>query len=69
MAGGTFDDFEIGLGLHQGSALSLLLFITVMKEALKNCRVGDPWELLYADDLIITAETKEEVMKRFQEWR
>ena len=26
-----------------------LLFIVVMEEATNECRVGNPWELLYAD--------------------
>ena len=62
-------DFGIELGVHQGSVLSPLLFIVVMEEATKECRVGDPWELLYADDLIVTAESREGVEALFEEWR
>ncbi|KAG0711131.1 hypothetical protein GWK47_021274 [Chionoecetes opilio] len=40
-----------------------------MEEATKECRTGDPWELLYADDLVLTAETKEEVERRFIDWK
>ena len=43
-------------GVQQGSALSPLLFITVMEEATKLARGDGPWELLYADDLVLTAE-------------
>ena len=45
------------MGVHQGSVLSPLLFIEVMKEPRKECRVGNLWELLYADDLVLTAES------------
>ena len=28
-----------------------------------------PWELLYADDLAVIAETEEELIKRLNEWK
>ena len=65
VAGETSDSFEIGVGVHQESVLSLLLFILVMEEATRECRVGGLWELLYADDLALTAETQEEVELMF----
>ena len=37
----TSVDFGIEVGVHQGSVLSPLLFIVVMEEATKECRVGD----------------------------
>ena len=49
---GTSGEFDIGVGVHQGSVLSPLLFIIVMDEATKNVRTGTPWELAYADDLV-----------------
>ena len=66
---GVSEGFEIGVGVHQGSALSPLLFITVMEEATKEAREGGPWELLYADDLVLTAETEEEVKEMFVRWK
>ena len=41
----------------------------VMEEATRECRVGGLWELLYADDLALTAETQEEVELMFGERR
>jgi len=32
-------------------------------------RVALPWELLYADDLAVIAETEEEMIKRLNEWK
>ena len=55
--------------MHQGSVLSPLQFILVMEEATRECRVGGLWELLYADDLALTAETQDEVELIFREWR
>ena len=34
---GTSKKFEIKVGVHQGSALSPLLFILVVEEATKEC--------------------------------
>ena len=69
VAGETSDSFGIGVGVHQGSALSLLLFILVMEEARRECRVLGLWELLYADDLALTAETLGELELMFGELR
>ena len=66
---GVSANLEIRVGVHQGSALSPLLFITVMEEATKEGRVGSPWELLYADDLVLTAETRREVEAKFERWK
>ena len=55
-AGGPSDAFEISVGVHQVSALSPVLFNFVMEEATKECRRGVPWDMLYADDLVLTAE-------------
>ena len=68
-AGDMSSKFPIGVGVHQGSALSPLLFKLVMEETTKECRRGDPWELLYADDLVLTADTKEGVEAIFNEWQ
>jgi hypothetical protein len=69
VAGVTSESFEIRVGVHQGSALSHVLFILVLEEATKLCRRGDPWDLLYADDLVLTAETREEVEVMFSDWK
>ena len=76
VAGETSFDFGIEMGVHQGSVLSPLLFIVVMEEATKECRVGNPWKLLYADDPVLTADdpvltakSREGVEALFGEWR
>ena len=55
--------------MHQGSALSALLFVIVMEALSREFRVALPWELLYADDLAVIAETEEELIKRLNEWK
>ena len=64
-AGGLSDAFSISVGVHQGSELRPLVFNLVIQEATKECHKGVPWDMLYADDQIITEESKEEVEQRF----
>jgi len=60
--------FEVKVGMHQGSALSPLLFVIVMEAISREFRVALPWELLCADDLVVIAETEEELIKRLN-WK
>jgi len=55
--------------MHQGSALSLLLFVIVMEAISRESRVALPWELLYAGDMAVIAETEKELIKRLNEWK
>ena len=55
--------------MHQGSGLSPLLFVIVMEAISREFRVALPWELLYADNLAVIAETEEELIKRLNEWK
>ena len=52
---GSSEEFEVNVEVHQGSVFSLLLFVAVMVVTCK-VREGLPWELLYADDLVLVAE-------------
>ena len=69
MKGGESDGFEVKVGVHQGSVLSPLLFIIVMEALSNEFRVGLPWELLYADDLCLLAETEEDLMVKIKRWK
>ena len=66
---GNSKSFEVKVGMHQGSALSSLLFVIIMEAMSREFRVALPWELLYADDLAVIAETEEELIKRLNEWK
>jgi len=61
---GNSNSFEIKVGMHQGAPLSPLLFVIVMEALAREFRVTLPWELLYADDLVVIAETEDDLIKR-----
>ena len=63
------DSFNVNVGVHQGSALSPLLFIIVLETLSQELRTGCSWELLYADDLVIIAETIAELTQKLEVWR
>src|SRR5215470_17330678 len=63
------DPFEVKVGVHQGSVLSPLLFITVMDVLSTQIRQGLLFELLYADDLVIMADSLEELEKKYKNWK
>jgi hypothetical protein len=52
MAVGESEAFLVKVGVHQRSVLRPLLSIIVMEALSREFRVGLPWELLYADDLV-----------------
>ena len=43
--------------------------LTFMPCITRQFKVALPWELLYADDLAVIAETEEELIKRLNEWK
>ena len=69
VAGKTSQSYDVSICMHQGSAPSPLLFNLVMEETTKSRRKGCPWKPLYADDLALMAESREEVLSMFTKWR
>ena len=67
--GGESQSFEVKVGVHQGSVLSPLLFIIVLEALTKRFRMGLPYELLYADDLVLIAESELELLNRLNVWK
>ena len=63
------DEYEVRVGVHQGSVPSPLLFIIVLEALSRDFRVGVPWELFFADDLVIIARSLEECVERVKAWK
>ena len=66
---GYSEEFGVKVGVHQGSVLNPLLFIIVLEALSREFRTGCPWELLYADDLMISAESIQELMVKMKTWK
>ena len=50
-------EFQVDVGVHQGSALSPLLFANVIDAGTNEIKEGMIQETLYADDVVLIAET------------
>ena len=66
---GDTEEFEIEVGLHQGSVLTPFLFVLVMDMLSEMIASVDIWELLYADDLVVMAHSEEDLQLRILEWQ
>ena len=66
---GSTESFEVKVGLLKGSALSPLLFITVMDVISQEVDRGPPKAMLFADDLVLCENTREEAEEQLELWR
>ena len=67
--GSALEEFEVKVGVHQGSVLSPLLFAVVLDIITENARRDVINELLYADDLVLMSKTMEDLKERFWNWK
>ena len=66
---GASEEFEVNIGLRQGSVLSPLLFIAVLDLISRKTVEKDAMKkLLYADDLALVANDKQELQETMEEW-
>jgi len=61
---GNSNGFEVKVVMHQDSAFSPSLFVIVMEALFREFRVALSGELLYAEDLVVIAETEDDLIKR-----
>ena len=54
---GYSEEFGVGVGVHQGSVLSPLLFIIVLEALSREFCTGCPWELLSMEELLVKVQT------------
>ena len=66
---GISEHFEVGIGLHRGSALIPFLFIILVDTIYQDVRTELPWEIPYADDLAIIDITSTDTQNRLESWQ
>ena len=66
---GASQECEVNSGMRQGSVLSPLLFISVLDLICRKTVVKDAMKkLLYADDLALVTNGKQELQETMEEW-
>ena len=63
------EEFGARVGVHQDSVFNPLLFILVLEMLSREFCTGMPRELLYADDLVLIADTQEECISKPKAWK
>ena len=66
---GPTEQFTIRVGLHQGSALSPYLFDLIMDVISEGVRGNAPWDMLFADDIVLVCKTKAELRRQLSRWK
>ena len=68
-AAGLTEEFKVGVGLHQGSALSPFLFFIIMDKLMEGIRKDTPWDMLFADDIVLSRQSHKELEDGLKIWR
>ena len=68
-AAGRTEAFNVKVGLHQGSALSPLLFAVVMDVLTDEVRRETPWNMMFEDDIVLLNKEKGQAEEELEEWR
>jgi len=66
ICGGITSDFSITIRLHQGSALSSFIFVILMDELTRAIQDEISWCMLFADDIVLTDETRAEINTKLE---
>ncbi|GKD69888.1 retrovirus-related pol polyprotein LINE-1, partial [Tanacetum coccineum] len=66
---GSIKFFQVEVGLHQDSAISLYCFTLIMDELSRGIQESIPWCMIFADDIVLIAESAEGLNNRIEKWR
>lgn len=61
---GTTEFFLMEVGLHQGSTITPYLFALILDELSREIRECIPWSMMFADDIVLIAESMEGLNNR-----
>ena len=64
-AAGLTKEFKVGVGLHQGSALSPFLFAIIIDQLTEGIRK----DALFADDIVLCRQNHRELEEDLKIWR
>ena len=68
-AAGLTKEFKVGVGLHHGSALSAFLFAIIIDRLTEDIRKDAPWDMLFADDIVLCRQNHRELEEDLEIWR
>ena len=66
-AAGLTEEVKIGVGHHQGSALSPFLFAILIDRLLEDIRKDTSWDMLFADDIVLSRQNHRELVEYYGE--
>ncbi|KAK3540824.1 hypothetical protein QTP86_002367 [Hemibagrus guttatus] len=66
---GQTEEFKVEVGLHQGSTLNPFLFAIVMDQLSEEVRQESPWTMMFADDIVICSESREQGDENLERWK
>ena len=55
------EEFKVGVELNQGSAPSPFLFAIIMDKLTEDIRKDTPWDMLFADDIVLSRQNYREL--------
>ena len=68
-AAGLTKEFKVGVELYQGLALSPFFFAIIIDRLTKDIRKDAPWDMLFADDIVLSRQNHRELEEDLEIWR
>ena len=68
-AAGLTKEFKVGVGIHQGSALSPFFFAIIIERLTENIKKDAPWDMLFADDIVLSRKNHRKLEEDLENWK
>ena len=65
---GLTEEFKVGVGLHQGSALSSFLVTIIMDKLTEDIRKDATWDMLFSYDIVLSRQNPRELEDDLEIW-